>query len=88
MPYLETRIRHLLRAARNDSGKGASINRFNSVRYCPPPFDKLEMLDHGKEKYKYTFEPAPRQNDPVIRYIIRLIRDMKAKHIGVAAMNF
>ena len=88
MPYLETRIRHLLRAARNDSGKGASINRFNSVRYCPPPFDKLEMLDHGKERYKYTFEPAPRQNDPVIRYIIRLIRDMKAKHIGVAAMKF
>jgi len=88
MPYLETRIRHLLRAARNDGGKGEAINRYNSVRCCPPSPDKLEMLDHGKEKYKYTFEPAPRQNDPVIRYIIRLIRDMKVKHIGVAAMNF
>ena len=87
VPYLETRILALERMAIADSGKGASINRFNSVRYCPPPFDKLRSLNYGPNKYTYDFEPAPRQNDAVMWYITLLIRDMEANHIGVADMH-
>jgi hypothetical protein len=88
MPYLDTRIRHLLREAREDDGKGEAINRYNTVRLCPPPEDKLMELDHGSEKYTYKFKPAPRQNDPVIRDIRRLIRSLNVEHIMVANMNY
>jgi hypothetical protein len=90
MPYLETRIRHLLREARADKGKGEAINRFNTTRCSPPPSDKLQSLDHGsdKDKYTYEFKPPPYQNDPVTRYIRQVITDLNADHISVANMNF
>jgi hypothetical protein len=90
MPYLETRIRYLLREARADKGKGEATNRVNTTRCSPPPSDKLQSLDHGsdKDKYTYEFKPPPYQNDPVTRYIRQVITDLNADHISVANMNF
>ncbi|KAG9189067.1 hypothetical protein G6011_05935 [Alternaria panax] len=88
MPYLDTRIRNLLREAREDKEEGEAINRYNTVRLCPPPDDKLMALDWGQEKYKYRFQPPPRQNDPIIREILRLIRSLNVESIEVANMRF
>ncbi|KAL1801640.1 hypothetical protein ACET3X_001982 [Alternaria dauci] len=88
MPYLETRIRHLLCASRDDKGEGEAINRYNTVRLFPPPDDKLTTLNWGKEKYKYEFRPLPCQNDPVIREIVRLIRALNLKDMEFANMRF
>lgn len=88
MPYLRTRIRKLQREAEKDKGEGESINRYNTVRLSPPPDDKLTTLDWVPHNYKYKFEPLPRQDDPVIREILGLIRSLNGQNIEVANMRF
>jgi hypothetical protein len=86
MPYLDTRVRHLRSNAKRDGGE--SLNRFLTVMIQPPPKDKLFKLDHGNDRYRYKFKPAPRQIDSVIRCIMHTIKEMSNVDLGVANMNF
>ncbi|KAH3984787.1 hypothetical protein HBI26_061390 [Parastagonospora nodorum] len=79
MPYLETRIRHLRQDARHKGGE--YLNRYMTVALQPPPDDKL------KTRGKYKFQPPPSQFDPVIRQIIRIIRELGHQDIGFASAN-
>jgi hypothetical protein len=88
MPYLETRIRDLFYQVREEKGEGEAVNRYNTTELCPPSGAELRSLDNGPEAYKYQFRQPPRQNDPVIRHIIRLIRSLNVEHIEVANMSF
>lgn len=79
MPYLETRIRHLRQDAKHKGGEHQ--NRYLTVALQPPPDDKLETRD------EYKFQPPPSQFDPVIRQIIRLIRELGYQDIEFASVN-
>lgn len=52
-----------------------------TVALQPPPDDKLETRD------EYKFQPPPSQFDPVIRQIIRLIRELGYQDIEFASVN-
>ena len=85
MPYLDTRIRHLRHTAKREGGE--SLNRFFTVMLQWPSQENLLKLNHGENKYMYKFIPAPRQDDPVIRHLKLLIREINKTNILFANMN-
>jgi hypothetical protein len=90
VPYLDTHIHYLLRESKEKDGDLETLNRYNIVRLCLPPESKLMELDYGPYRYTYRFKPprGPCQDDAIIKYIERTIRELNMEHIGFANMNF
>lgn len=86
MPYLGTRIHYLRIEAEN--GDTDALLRYNTIRLQPPTDEQLESLDHGEDRYRYKFQPGPRQKDAVIRCILRTIKELNKGSIGLANMSF